>query len=358
MRRRLLVSCVTLVVVFALVESAVRVRQYVRFGTTSQSYHDLEEHTASGLMVPKANAETGSIRVNPEGFRSPSIPLDKPAGTVRLAFLGGSTTFCAEVSSNAATWPHLVTEELRRTHPDVSFDYLNAAAAGYTTADSLLNMRHRVAAYAPDVVVVYHGTNDLVHLSRLAAIEVGLFDLESDVETDTWLSRNCMTWFLLKKNLRNRGRQARAAENTQAMPIAPGDIAVPFRGRLVPLLDEVAKTASLICLPTFATKVRTGQAQEAQMSAASSAIYYMPFFGTEEILAGYQQINSTLREVAQGRDDVLLIEGEGSIPADEEHFADTVHFLDAGSQLQAQRVVGSLESSPKFAALLESASGN
>jgi hypothetical protein len=66
--------------------------------------------------------------------------VPKPAGTVRIAFLGGSTTFCAEGSSNQATWPHLVWQALQTAHPNVRFDYLNASAPGYATAALLRNL--------------------------------------------------------------------------------------------------------------------------------------------------------------------------------------------------------------------------
>jgi hypothetical protein len=36
---------------------------------------------------------------------------------------------------------------------------------------------------------------------------------------------------------------------------------------------------------------------------------------------------------------VVLVDGEDSIPADDQHFNDSVHFTDAGSAKQAQRVI-------------------
>ena len=57
----------------------------------------------------------------------------KPPGTYRIAFLGGSTTYCAEVSGDDKTWPYLVVEALKAGYPDRRFDYVNVGVPGYTT---------------------------------------------------------------------------------------------------------------------------------------------------------------------------------------------------------------------------------
>src|SRR5688572_4445439 len=51
--------------------------------TSAQFYRDRE----SGLRLPVPNSSQGKIRINSQGFRSPEVPVPKPPGTVRLAFL-------------------------------------------------------------------------------------------------------------------------------------------------------------------------------------------------------------------------------------------------------------------------------
>lgn len=352
MRRRLLVSLTTLVLMLLFVEGAVRVRQYLKFGTSGQRYHQLEEHEASGLLVPKAGTVTGAIAVNDAGFRSPDIPLEKPTGLVRLAFLGGSTTFCAEVSGNEATWPQLVVDALREAYPGVAFDHVNGGTAGYTTKESLKNLQHRVAPFAPDVVVVYHGTNDLVHATREIAIAEGLVEPDSGDE-EGWLARNSMAWFLLRKNLRFRSRQANAAEGAEGMPLEAGVVSAAFAADLGALLDASADAAEFVVLPTFSTRIRPEQSREERMASAASALYYMPYLDVDQILAGYDEVNATLRALGAARPEVLLVEGEDGIPADDLHFADTVHFRDAGARKQADRVIEALLGSEQLAALVD-----
>src|SRR4051794_17475153 len=75
-------------------EALLRLVQRGQFGlaahveTSTQFYRDPQ----TGLRLPVPQSTQGKIRVNSLGFRSPEIPVPKPPGTVRLAFLGSSTT--------------------------------------------------------------------------------------------------------------------------------------------------------------------------------------------------------------------------------------------------------------------------
>src|SRR6187551_1385384 len=126
MRRRFLYAGLAIVVGLLLLEGGVRARQYLKYGTSGPTVFQQVLDPASGLLIPTPGSTVGPITINSAGFRSPEIELRAAPGTVRLAFIGGSTTFCAEVSSNAATWPQRLVEELRAKFPETAFDFLNA----------------------------------------------------------------------------------------------------------------------------------------------------------------------------------------------------------------------------------------
>jgi len=131
------------VVVLAAAEGLVRVRQLVKYGTAT-SYEGLfrvDETTKLRVLVPGPNI--GNATINAAGFRGPEIDVPKPPGRIRLAFLGASTTFCAEVSNDAAVWPNLVVERLRARFPEARFDFVNGGVPGYTVRDSILGMARR-----------------------------------------------------------------------------------------------------------------------------------------------------------------------------------------------------------------------
>jgi hypothetical protein len=118
-RSRLLLSALILLVGLLLLEGAVRVRQWMLYGRAG-SYYEFVTHPETGLRVPKPGVTRGRdhvIEVNSLGFRGPELEIPKPPGRVRLGFLGGSTTFCAEASANESTWPALVCAGLREAFP-------------------------------------------------------------------------------------------------------------------------------------------------------------------------------------------------------------------------------------------------
>lgn len=148
-----LVMCVVLLLA---AEAALRVRNQIRYGGTFWGVDETYEvDPASGLRIPIPSSRFGPIGINAFGFRGPEIAREKPPGRLRLAFLGGSTTYCAEVSSDAMTWPALVVKALRQRWPSLDIDYLNAGVPGYTVRTLLPALEKRVAQFKPDIVVIY-----------------------------------------------------------------------------------------------------------------------------------------------------------------------------------------------------------
>jgi GDSL-like lipase/acylhydrolase family protein len=345
MRRWILVGA-SLVLALLVVEGLVRLRQWQRYGTTNSSYYDFAEDPATGLRIPEPGSVAGPIAVNSRGFRGPELEQPKPPGRIRVAFLGGSTTFCAEASSFEAGWPSLVVAGMRADAPDLDFDLVNASAGGFTLEQLLVNLEHRVAPLQPDVIVVYEATNDLVVDTRRLAIAAGLYEAEEG--EDSALGEYWLTWFLLEKNVRQALRARRARE---PLAFEPAELSRGFEQRLTRLVQAAQARSSVVVLPTFAIQLRAEQAPEAQRRAAASALFYMPFLTPAGLLAGYGEYNRVIRAVAAGTG-VVLVEGEQEIPGDAEHFADSVHFRDPGNALQARRVLAGLLGSSAYQALL------
>jgi len=349
MRRRLSLAAAGLVLALIALEVAVRVRQYRRYGTTVTSYYRFATDPETGLRIPEPGHSVGPISVNSRGFRGPEIEVPKPAGRLRIAFLGASTTFCAEASSFEATWPSLVVAGLRAAEPGLDLDFVNASSGGFTVEQSERNLESRVAPLAPDVIVYYEATNDLTVDTRRLAIEQGLYEAEESDHSaigDWWL-----TWFLVEKNLH---QFLHARSSTELLHFEPRELSRGFEQRLEHFVRAAQERCPVVALVTFSIQIRADQTPERQREAAASALYYMPFLDPPGLLAGYGEYNRVIRAVAQ-RTGAILIEGEETIPADSGHFADSVHFRDPGNRIQAQRVLEGLRAAPAFRALLEHA---
>lgn len=108
--------------------------------------------------------------VNQHGFIStPEIDVEKPDGTIRVLFLGGSST--AGTGANLAdedTWPWQVHQFLLAEYPDKHIEFINGALGGYSTFESYGRFWSRLRFFSPDIVVVYHGWNDIKYFNEVS----------------------------------------------------------------------------------------------------------------------------------------------------------------------------------------------
>jgi lysophospholipase L1-like esterase len=338
------------VLMLALAEGAVRVRQWVKYGHFGHLDDIYSVDEATGLRIPQSDASTATININSLGFRGPAVGQAKSAGQLRLAFLGASTTFCAEVSSDELTWPHLVSETIESATPGVAVDYINGAVPGYTVRSSLQNLRERVAPLQPDVIVIYHATNDLSRETRSLAEKQGIYRAGAADEM-SWLAEYSLLWYLVEKNLRLTGVRENAAAMEHRLEFVPSQLGSQFDKDLKDLVTEAKSVSRMVALVTFSHRIRAGQTPEQQLEAAGSALYYMPFMSPPALIDSFARYNEIITEVAR-QTGVLVIDGEELIPGDNEHFNDTVHFKDAGSRAMARRVSDALLQLPAFQELV------
>jgi lysophospholipase L1-like esterase len=108
------------------------------------------------------------VRVNRAGQRDRERTTDKPADTWRLAVLGDSVVEAVQVPLEA-TFPQLLEPRLRACAALAGrrVEVLNFGVSGYGTAQELLLLRERAAAYAPDAVLLtFFAANDVANNLR------------------------------------------------------------------------------------------------------------------------------------------------------------------------------------------------
>ena len=91
------------------------------------------------------------------GFRRPEIPYAKPPGKIRVAFLGGSTT-----QGGYRPYPERAIRLLNNAMGTNIYEMLNVACSSYSTHQSLIALKRWVLPRDPDIVVIYHGWNDIM----------------------------------------------------------------------------------------------------------------------------------------------------------------------------------------------------
>lgn len=104
-------------------------------------------------------AHAGQFFIYP-GFRPVTIKKVKPAGTLRIFSLGGSTTFGLHVGAEGAFTARLAAG-LRERLPGRSIEAINLGCPGWAS-DRELNLLDVVLGLEPDLVILYSGHNEML----------------------------------------------------------------------------------------------------------------------------------------------------------------------------------------------------
>lgn len=109
--------------------------------------------------VPRPGDEVAGI--NDWGFRGEPIEKQKREGTFRIFVFGGSTVFCESVSFEE-THCRILERELRARYPHQKIEVQNLGAEWHSSQHSVMKLLFTAAEFQPDLVIIYHGINDMV----------------------------------------------------------------------------------------------------------------------------------------------------------------------------------------------------
>lgn len=335
----------------ALLEVVVRIRLEQRFGFPDGAYDNMFKFDERfGIRMPIPNLEVKGakthIKINALGFRGSDLAARKSRNTIRIAALGASTTFCAEVSTNDNTWPEQVRVKLARQFPAYHFEMINGGVPGYGIEHSLVNLRKRISNLEPDAILIYHAANEIAYEARRAAIAGGIISSDEKFYGSplaAFLSRHSRAFDLLYKNAVIYVRQARVnSKSTSKLNEFPKESIFSFATYLDSLRLECEKLSAPMIIFTFSTKYRREQPTEARLENMKSALYYVPWLTPEAFLEAYDLYNRTMFVFSQQHKNVYVDTLHNQIPGTSEYFADSVHFTDHGCQAMAERVCNAL----------------
>lgn len=155
-------------------------------------------------LIP--NQSSDYWQINDQGFRQDSaVPIDKPAGEIRVFLVGGSTAFSNMAEKNqkalAFKMEKLLNDRVRaqnssperfkpketpdqvespRALPprirDGSYRVIAAAVPSYSSGNELSLLAHKVLAYSPNALIILDGYEDLRSPSNQSAHEIGNVD--------------------------------------------------------------------------------------------------------------------------------------------------------------------------------------
>lgn len=119
----------------------------------------IQPHRYIGF-IPRPNLRQPKNYNNSLGFRGDEIVMPKPEGEFRIVCTGGSTTYTTGVEDPNESYPELLERVLHQMgYPHVQV--INGGMHSWSSFESMMSVQFRVLDLDPDMVIVYHGVNDI-----------------------------------------------------------------------------------------------------------------------------------------------------------------------------------------------------
>jgi uncharacterized protein YkwD len=304
-----------------------RFREFVRRGGEAAQY------------VPRPHVlyvRAPGPQVNALGFLEREVEVDKPAGTLRIACLGSSTTEGGNAAQREGSYPYYLQQALEARGAG-AVQTLNFGMAGWTTAETLANYFLVVQDYAPDVVLIHEAVNDVEPRAWPG------FRPDYSHYRRPWrdLSFSPAYRLLVRASDVFAAAQLRRADAFGLGAAVNQPPEGPFRfegGRLPP------ETAA-----PFRRNVRT-IAEHVRLRGGTPVLLTMPYDpvrAREQALfrAGLDEHNALLRELAREQSFLLVDLDElarGQAGGLHERFLDLVHLSPEGNRFKAEAVADAL----------------
>lgn len=279
---------------------------------------------------PTPGFQRGKTHHNSLGFRGDEFSSIKQDGVFRIAILGGSTTYTIAVEDDELTFPAQLEAMLQEQVSKKKIQVINAGVGGYNSWESLINLQFRVLDLSPDLVIVYHGTND-VH-PRL--VPPAIYRSDNSGRRQQWTIPRippAEQFASLRVLLRKMGYSSQVGLETL---VNRQPAILESSKEIISLLDQNPPVYFRRNLRSMITSARDAGAQIVLATWAHS-----PHFNDYAALEGYQygfkQNNAVVREVATATSTPCFDFSE-QMPQDSEYWADGRHVNVAGALKKAE----------------------
>ena len=307
----------------------------------------------TGLRRMRPGARFASVQANTHGYRSPEIPLDKPPGVIRFAFLGDSFAFGSWHGGNESTWPQYAVETIRAAQGAPSYDYINAGMPGNGIGQLTIQFRESISKFRPDVVALTPGVSG--NAADRARAKIGYSGIHYTPSRFARRSRH-LAW--LEKNSVVLLRQLRAFSDRGKLQLEPHElreISQDFEGRLRDLVTACQASGALVVLLTRESRIQRTQWKLAQIWSSGSRLFYQPYMSIAGILDVKDEFNRVYREVAASTG-AVLVDVVGKLPPTKAYFEDSSHCTPTANRIIGESVGRALREDPRFQELLRNSS--
>jgi lysophospholipase L1-like esterase len=310
-------------------------------GVDAAALDGYQQYLLTGMMKGyEARAYTVFQRprgngANSIGFYDFERTRARVPGVPRIACLGGSTTEGGNARGRRGSYPFLLERTLeQRTGRD--FEVINAGISGWTTAEMVAAWFLTLQDFAPDVLVLHEGVNDLVpRFSADYQADYSHWRRSVSVCPDGGLTRPLVRWSKLYVYLRSRAAGVLTIQRVSTYPnetkeplVAEGKLpratSLAFRRNMLSIARDARANGSEVVLVTLPTRT--------------------PFEIGEFWRYGIAENNEHLRELAAEHGFVLVDAARAfeARPELTEEFSDLVHLSPEGNRAKAEVVADAL----------------
>lgn len=285
------------------------------------------------------------LHTNAHGFRGEEVAMDKPNGTFRVLFMGGSTVYC-DRSAWEQTHVRLLETKLREQFPKRKIEVLNTGMHWYTSQHSLQNYLFRLQDFEPDLVILYHGINDLCRSFSPEKLSYGPF------RSDYGHYFGPVARLVLKQHravkiptpqcLHDFVNEVLFSDLRSLKPHSVKDFPSlkSFRRnmRRFAQILKLDKVPLILCSQAFIYRQDLDEKARAQLWMNSAFCQQGGVYPDLESMArGMNQFNEASRAIAREAG-LPFVELEPHLPKDLEHFHDDVHTTEKANAIIAERV--------------------
>lgn len=340
MQKKLALVLLSPLVVFFLVEIGLRL-YFAILGTEidriTYVYNAAEIMARHPSFIGLPFVGYGPSNHNPEhnalGYRGPQTTIEKPAGIYRIVTAGGSTTYGAGLSASQ-TWPAQLERIL---HEDYGLDFvevINTASVAHTTWNSLANFAFRVVDLEPNLLIVYHSTNDakarLTHPNCYSGQTPvrGLYDGLWRTDGPPLSPSVAVRWVAIRFGWMPNPIDI----NSWILPIEASDPACPYPSGLSDA-QAFAQNPPIFFRRNLRNLVYLAQANDVAVLLSTWA-FYRPFVASEWA-AAFDEQNAVIAQVAQ-ETDAYFYDMMGALPESSQYwYFDGEHQTPDGAREQA-----------------------
>lgn len=271
----------------------------------------------------------------------------KPKDEFRIFCLGGSTTEFKD--SNGRGWPSRVQEQLQKETGNDNIRVYNMGRQWYTTLHTLINYEVNLRQLQPDLIIVMHTINDLLHNAEFSHFSRGAFreDYGHFYGPVKSLIERKSLWSAVGEILENTWYYTDHSKDV-TQQFFPG--LEPFKRNINTVID-LAKTDGIpVVLMTQPSLYHDNLEQE------NKELLYMlnaeargrgKKWAFDTVLTGFEKYTEAIKQISHNRH-ATLIDLASRIEKEPKFFKDDVHYTD-----EAFDVIGNVvESGIRMSGLL------